>query len=57
MPGRLQNGYFDNVVVDVSENWKEVFKTHVPNSAKSNREDLHKLIEVEALQFKRRANR
>jgi len=37
---------------ELSENWKEVFKAHVPNNAKSNRDDLHKLIELEGLQFK-----
>ena len=37
---------------ELSENWKEVFKAQVPVSAKSNREDLHRLIELETLQFK-----
>jgi Leucine-rich repeat (LRR) protein len=37
---------------ELSDSWKGVFKTQVPIGAKSNREDLHKLIELETLQLK-----
>ena len=37
---------------ELADGWKGVFKTHVPVGAKSQREDLHRLIELESLQFK-----
>jgi len=37
---------------ELSENWKTVFKDQVPINDKSNREDLHRLIELEAIQLK-----
>jgi Leucine-rich repeat (LRR) protein len=37
---------------ELSESWKEVFKAQVPINSKFRKEDLHRLIELESLEFK-----
>ena len=37
---------------ELPENWKTVFKTQTPINANSRKEDLHRLVERETLQFK-----
>jgi Leucine-rich repeat (LRR) protein len=37
---------------ELPDGWKEVFQTQISISPKSRREDLHRLIELEALHFK-----
>lgn len=37
---------------EISDGWKEVFRTQVSIDPKSRREDLHKLVELESLHFK-----
>jgi Leucine-rich repeat (LRR) protein len=37
---------------ELAENWKDVFKAHVAINPKTRKEDLHRLVELEALQFK-----
>ncbi len=37
---------------ELPENWKEVFKAQVPINSKSRKEDLHRLVELEAIDFK-----
>jgi hypothetical protein len=37
---------------ELSEDWKEVFKAQVAINPKTRKEDLHRLVELESLQFK-----
>jgi len=42
----------DNWWNDLPDGWKEVFQTQISINAKSRKEDLHRLVELEALHFK-----
>lgn len=37
---------------ELSENWRQIFTAQVPMGGKPKREDLHRLVELESLQFK-----
>lgn len=47
-----KTGNLESWWTELPDAWKEVFQTQIAISPKSRREDLHRLIELEALHFK-----